>query len=327
MKVIENKNSRIITVTQQGLVLVEDSGVIIQIDQEVIIDVAEEFGMTIKSPVCDPEEITKLQIQLESALATCKQADETIKEKDATIEELRFQCTEFESAIELLRQQKASLKEQYDNNLRTFDREKAQLWEVISAKDRTITEKNRTITEKDKTIEALRKDIARGNQLINQLESQRNSAKDSVTQLEKQLEEQISTITEKNKLLGKLSKRVEEYGNNNKYIERYCLVNNDTVILDCSFEHEPIVCIDSETAGKALEKLLNGAKYDEIYEACETSPYWLRFYDDHAELIAAGTNNLVILNNKPIATNLYKLLKCGYITMDDIKELTKTNNK
>lgn len=44
MKVIENKDCRVITVTQQGLVLVEDSGVIIQIDHEVIKRVAEEFA-------------------------------------------------------------------------------------------------------------------------------------------------------------------------------------------------------------------------------------------------------------------------------------------
>lgn len=81
--------------------------------------------------------------------------------------------------------------------------EKEKLWEVISSKDKTITEKN-------STIEALRKDIASGNQLINELEFQRNSAKDFVTKLKKQVEELLVTITEKNEIIGKLSKRIED---------------------------------------------------------------------------------------------------------------------
>lgn len=196
MKVIENKDCRVITVTMQGIVITEYSGVIIQIDQSVIKRAAEELGLTNQIPVYNQEDITKLQIQLESALATCKKADEIIKEKDANIEELRSQRTEFESVIEMFKQQNASLKEQYDNNCRTFDKEKAQLWEVISNKDRSI--------------ESLHKDIDSGNQLINELEFQRNSARDSVAQLEKQVEDLLTSISEKNEIIGKLSKRIED---------------------------------------------------------------------------------------------------------------------
>lgn len=288
MKVIENKDCRVITTTQQGLVLVEDSGVIIQIDQQVILRAAENLGLFNYYIAREPDEVEKVATQLESALATNKQADETIKNLKSCLADKQI---------------------------------------IVSKHLKKIKEQEQLLKEKNATIETLRKDIADGNNLINELEFQRNSARDSVTQLEKRLEAYISTITEKNELLGKLSKRIQDYENNNKYIERYSLVNNDTVILDCSFEHEPMVCINSETARKALEELFNGADYNELYDGCESSAYLLCFYDDHVELIEVGTNNLIILNNKTIATNLYRLLKCGYITMDDIKELTKTDNK
>ena len=225
MKVIENKDCRVITVVMQGIVITEYSGVIMQIDQSVIKRAADELGLFNTTIVREPDEVEKLATQLESALSTCKQADETIKEKDKTIEALKAE------------------------------------------------------------------------------------------------------IQEKQEIIKNLSNRIAEYAYNSKYIERYHLVNNDTTIVDSSFEHEPIVCSDSETAKKALKELLNGAEYDKIYDACETSAYWLRFYDKHIELTEVGTNKLVILNNKAIATNLYRLLKCGYITMDNIKELIKTNNK
>lgn len=143
MKVIENKDCRVIAVVMQGIVITEYSGVIMQIDQSVIKRAADELGLFNTTIVRDPDEVEKLATQLESALSTCKQADETIKEKD-------------------------------------------------------------------KTIEALRKDIASDNQLINELEFQRNSAKDFVTKLKKQVEELLVTITEKNEIIGKLSKRIED---------------------------------------------------------------------------------------------------------------------
>lgn len=157
MKVIENKDCRVITTTQQGLVLVEDSGVIIQIDQQVILRAAENLGLFNYYIVREPDEVEKVATQLESALATNKQADETIK------------------------QLKSSL---------------ANKQTIVSKHLKKIEEQEQLLKEKDATIETLRKDIADGNKLINELEFQRNGYKDSVVKLEKQLDDALIKLEE-----------------------------------------------------------------------------------------------------------------------------------
>lgn len=148
MKVIENKDCRVITTTQQGLVLVEDSGVIIQIDQQVILRAAENLGL-FNYIVREPDEVEKVATQLESALATNKQADETIKNLKSCLADKQI---------------------------------------IVSKHLKKIKEQEQLLKEKDATIETLRKDIADGNNLINELEFQCNGYKDSVVKLEKQLD-------------------------------------------------------------------------------------------------------------------------------------------
>ena len=157
MKVIENKDCRVITTTQQGLVLVEDSGVIIQIDQQVILRAAENLGLFNYYIVREPDEVEKVATQLESALATNKQADETIKNLKSSLADKQT---------------------------------------IVSKHLKKIEEQEQLLKEKDATIENLREDIAYGNNLINELEFQRNDARDSVVQLEKQLNGALSKLEE-----------------------------------------------------------------------------------------------------------------------------------
>lgn len=307
MKVIENKDCRVTAVTMQGIVIAEYSGVIMQIDQSVIKRAADELGLTNTTVVRDPDDVEKLETQLESALATCKQADETIKNLKSSL----------------------------------ADRQA-----IVSKHLRKIEEQEKLLKEKDITINSLREDIAFGNKLINELEFQRNAAKDSVVQLEKQLNEALAKLDEqqnhkdellnslnaviedKDKTISEFSQEIEnlsnviqkyEYGN--KYIKRYSLVNDDTTIFDNSFEYEPIVCADAKTARNAIKELLDGAEWSTIYNACDTSAYKINFYSDYTEIVNIVMKSAIKIKNNVIANNLYMLLKCEYIDMSDICKL------
>lgn len=281
MKVIENKDCRIITTTQQGLVLVEDSGVIIQIDQQVILRVAEELGLLNYNIVREPDETEKLRTQLESALATCNKADKTIKEKDIIIKNLT-------------------------------------------------------------------KDIEDGNKLINELTFQRDAAKDSVVQLDKQLEEQIAKtnivtldrdsyktyidklednvksleecIEEKKDIIKNLGKELQNYRDTGAYILRYTIIDGN-IIMDNARVHEPIICADPETAATALRNLCNGTDYAAVFKCCDTSRYNIGFNSECYVISYLDSHEHIEIDNRPIAYNLYNLLRLGSITISDIRNL------
>lgn len=263
MKVIENKDCRVITTTQQGLVLVEDSGVIIQIDQQVILKAAENLGLLNYNIVRESDEVEKLATQLESALATCNKADKTIKE--------------------------------------------------------------------------LRKQIDVDNNVINELTFQRDGYKDSVVQLEKQLnaaltklEEQPkykdmldranSVIKENDKTISKLSQEIKNYEETGAYILRY-VITDGNIIMDNARVHEPIICADPETAATALRNLCNGTDYAAVFKCCDTSRYNIGFNSESYVISCLDSHDRIDIYNRPIAYNLYNLLRLGSITISDIREL------
>lgn len=253
MKVIENKDCRVITTTQQGLVLVEDSGVIIQIDQQVILRAAENLGLFNYYIVREPDEVEK--------------ADETIK------------------------QLKSSL---------------ANKQTIVSKHLKKIEEQEQLLKEKDATIETLRKDIADGNKLINELESQRNDARD----ISKEHKSTIET----------LSKTIQNYENTGKYIQRYTLINNYTVVFDNALEHEPIVCADAKSAKSAIRSLNEGNDWNETFKFYNVSKYRRVFYSNsnYTKIIDNSTKQYVDISNSTIASILYIQLECGNIKIDDI---------
>lgn len=270
MKVIENKDCRVIAVTMQGIVITEYSGVIMQIDQSVIKRAADELGLTNATIVHEPDEVEKLRTQLESALATCKQADITIKDKDVTI--------------------------------------------------RNLT-----------------KDIEDGNRLIEELTFQRDSAKNSVAQLEKQLNEALDKLEEqqnykdmldkaniviedKNKTISKLSQEIQNYENTGAYILRY-VITDGNIIMDNARVHEPIVCADPETAATALRNLCNGTDYAAVFKCCDTSRYNIGFNSENYVISCLDSHDCIEIDNRPIAYNLYNLLRLGSITISDIRNL------
>lgn len=340
MKVIENKDCRIITTTQQGLVLVEDSGVIIQIDQQVILKAAENLGLLNYNIVREPDEVEKLATQLESALATCKQADETIK------------------------QLKSSL----------ADRQA-----IVSKHLRKIEEQEKLLKEKDITIRNLTKDVKDGDRLIEELTFQRDAAKDSVSQLKRQLEEQIAktntvtlnrdsyktyidklednvksledcieekkdiiknlskeleerskykdmldkannVIKENDETISKLSKEIKNYEETGAYILRYTITDGN-IIMDNARVHEPIICADSKTAETALRNLRNGTNYAAVFKCCDTSRYNIGFNSESYVISCLDSHDSIEINNRPVAYNLYNLLRLGSITMDNIRDL------
>lgn len=307
MKVIENKDCRVIAVTMQGIVIAEYSGVIMQIDQSVIKRAADELGLINNTVVHDPDEVEKLKTQLESALATCNKADKTIKELN-------------------------SLRDSYEEKIK-----------ILQDSNCFI---NKTLNDRDATIKELRKQIDADDNVIHELQFQRDAAKDSVVQLEKQLNEALAKLDEqqnhkdellnslnaviedKDKTISEFSQEIEnlsnviqkyEYGN--KYIKRYSLVNDDTTIFDNSFEYEPIVCADAKTARNAIKELLDGAEWSTIYNACDTSAYKINFYSDYTEIVNIVMKSAIKIKNNVIANNLYMLLKCEYIDMSDICKL------
>lgn len=177
MKIIENKDCRVIAVTMQGIIITEYSGVIMQIDQEVIKRAADELG------IANTNEVEKLSTQLESALSTCKKADETIKELNSLHDS-------HEKKIEALRKSNCFL--------------------------------NETLNNKDATIKELRGQIDIDNNVINELTFQRDAVKDSVAQLEKQLSEALAKLEEQQQkykdMLDKANAIIEE---NKKSITKY----------------------------------------------------------------------------------------------------------
>lgn len=159
MKVIENKDCRVITTTQQGLVLVEDSGVIIQIDQQVILRAAENLGLLNYNVVHEPDEVEKLRTQLESALATCKQADITIKDKDVTIRNLTKDKEDGNRLIEELTFQRDAAKDSVAQLEKQLNETLAKLEEQQNHKDELLNSLNAVIEDKNKTISKLSQEI------------------------------------------------------------------------------------------------------------------------------------------------------------------------
>lgn len=299
MKVIENKDCRVIAVTMQGIVITEYSGVIMQIDQSVIKRAAEELGLLNYSVVHEPDEVEKLTTQLESALATCDKANETIK------------------------QLKSSL----------ADRQT-----IVSKHSKKIEEQERILKDKDRVINNLRKDIDSGDKLIEELTFQRDAAKDSVVQLEKQLNETLAKLEEqqnhkdellnsinaaiedKNKTISKLSQEIKNYEETGAYILRY-VITDGNIIIDNAKIHEPIVCADPETAATALRNLCNETDYAAVFKCCDTSRYNIGFNSECYVISCLDSHDSIEISNRAVAYNLYNLLRLGSITISDIRNL------
>lgn len=298
MKVIENKDCRVIAVTMQGIVITEYSGVIMQIDQSVIKRAADELGLINNTVVREPDEVEKLKTQLESALATCNQADATIKELRACLADKQI---------------------------------------VVSKHLRKIEEQEQLLKEKDTTIKEVRKQIDVDDNVINELRFQRDGYKDSVVQLEKQLDAALakleeqpkykdmldkanSVIEDKNKTISKLSQEIKNYEETGAYILRY-VITDGNIIMDNARVHEPIICADPETAATALRNLCNGTDYAAVFKCCDTSRYKIDCNPEDYVISCLDSKDYVEIDNRAIAYNLYNLLRLGSITISDIREL------
>ncbi len=158
MKVIENKDCRVIAVTMQGIVITEYSGVIMQIDQSVIKRAAEELGINNTNIVREPDEVEKLRTQLESALATCNQANKAIKEKNITIRNLTKDVKDGTRLIEELTFQRDGYKDSVIQLEKQLDGALTKLENQPNYKD-MLDRANGVIKENDKTISKLSQEI------------------------------------------------------------------------------------------------------------------------------------------------------------------------
>lgn len=158
MKVIENKGCRVIAVTMQGIVITEYSGVIMQIDQSVIKRAAEELGINNTNIVREPDEVEKLRTQLESALATCNQANKAIKEKNITIRNLTKDVKDDTRLIEELTFQRDGYKDSVIQLEKQLDGALTKLENQPNYKD-MLDRANGVIKENDKTISKLSQEI------------------------------------------------------------------------------------------------------------------------------------------------------------------------
>lgn len=158
MKVIENKDCRVIAVTMQGIVITEYSGVIMQIDQSVIKRAAEELGINNTNIVREPDEVEKLRTQLESALATCNQANKAIKEKNITIRNLTKDVKDDTRLIEELTFQRDGYKDSVIQLEKQLDGALTKLENQPNYKD-MLDRANGVIKENDKTISKLSQEI------------------------------------------------------------------------------------------------------------------------------------------------------------------------
>lgn len=158
MKVIENKDCRVIAVTMQGIVITEYSGVIMQIDQSVIKRAAEELGINNTNIVREPDEVEKLRTQLESALATCNQANKAIKEKNITIRNLTKDVKDGTRLIEELIFQRDGYKDSVIQLEKQLDGALTKLENQPNYKD-MLDRANGVIKENDKTISKLSQEI------------------------------------------------------------------------------------------------------------------------------------------------------------------------
>lgn len=158
MKVIENKDCRVIAVTMQGIVITEYSGVIMQIDQSVIKRAAEELGINNTNIVREPDEVEKLRTQLESALVTCNQANKAIKEKNITIRNLTKDVKDGTLLIEELIFQRDGYKDSVIQLEKQLDGALTKLENQPNYKD-MLDRANGVIKENDKTISKLSQEI------------------------------------------------------------------------------------------------------------------------------------------------------------------------
>lgn len=158
MKVIENKDCRVIAVTMQGIVITEYSGVIMQIDQSAIKRAAEELGINNTNIVREPDEVEKLRTQLESALATCNQANKAIKEKNITIRNLTKDVKDDTRLIEELTFQRDGYKDSVIQLEKQLDGALTKLENQPNYKD-MLDRANGVIKENDKTISKLSQEI------------------------------------------------------------------------------------------------------------------------------------------------------------------------
>lgn len=158
MKVIENKDCRVIAVTMQGIVITEYSGVIMQIDRSVIKRAAEELGINNTNIVREPDEVEKLRTQLESALATCNQLNKAIKEKNITIRNLTKDVKDGTRLIEELTFQRDGYKDSVIQLEKQLDGALTKLENQPNYKD-MLDRANGVIKENDKTISKLSQEI------------------------------------------------------------------------------------------------------------------------------------------------------------------------
>lgn len=281
MKVIENRDCRVIAVTMQGIVIAEYSGVIMQIDQQVILRAAEELGLLNYNVVHEPDEVEKLRTQLESALATCGKANKTIKEKGITIRNLTKDIDSGNKLIEEL----------------IFQRD--------SAKD-SVVQLERQLEEQ----------IAKTNTVT----LNRDSYKTYINKLEDKVESLEAEIKEKQDIIKNLGKELRNYRDTGTYILRY-VITDGNIIIDNAREHEPIVCADPETAATALRNLCNGTDYAAVSKCCDTSRYALSSDVNRYVISCLDSHDNIEINNRAIACNLYNLLRLGSISMNDVRKL------